>query len=479
MLKTPSQRIFWLVLSGFLIITAYFTIWTYNSMLQQAEKSLLLRLEGISNAIALQVDGDLHRQIAAKYPQKDAILYNSQDTDYYKIHRILRSNAEANMLKTPVYTMVFDSAVKHFEFIVTSADSPYYRHIYDTYPKLLYERFTEGGTIPMYSDMYGVWLSAFAPIRDKHGHAVAILMTDERFDSFIQKASTTVINSLMVALFIILPIILLLIYTLRRLIFRESRMKRRLEEAYQTNLKISKELEKSYEKLSSIDKLRKEMIANISHDLRTPLTNLSGYIETLYLRRHDITLPEREKFLNIALKESERLKRLIDDLFELSKLEANQVTLHIEAFPIAELIQDIIAKYDLIGEKKGITIQSSFSENTPWVKADIKLIDRVLQNLMDNAIRYNLKENGKIILTNEVIDKKIFIHVKNTGNVIPPSVIPQLFDRYFKEGNAEGSTGLGLAISKKIINLHACDIFVESRDGFNDFSFGLPVFKNN
>jgi signal transduction histidine kinase len=471
-----TKRILWLVLIGYLLVTAYFVGWTYFRSCDQAESSSLLRLEGIANAIALQIDADVHSQVVARYPSKDAILFNTQDTNYDKIHYILARNAEANMVKTPVYTMVYDTTKQHFQFIGTSADTPYFRHEYRSFQPLLKEKYTEGGILSMYKDEFGMWLSAFTPIRDMHGQPAGIVMVDEQFNPFIEKARRAALQNLGVSLFIILPIILLLIYWLRRMLFREERMKQKLETAFQTNLKISEELELSYEKLASIDKLRKEMIANISHDLRTPLTNLSGYIETLFIRRHDITMPERERFLTIAQKESHRLKKLIEDLFELSKLESNQTPLQTEPFPIAELLQDIVTKYELICTQKSIKITTNLSENLPWVVADIKLIDRVLQNLFDNAVRYN-QANGWIDLHLQKIDNQLIIKISNTSETIPPSVLSQIFDRYFKNSDVEGSTGLGLAIVKKIVDLHGSTIAVESHDGVTAFAFALPTYR--
>jgi signal transduction histidine kinase len=470
-----TKRIFWLVFIGYLLVTAYFVGWTYFRFCEQAEQSSLFRLEGIANAVALQIDGDVHQKVAARYAAKDAILFNTQDTDYYNIDYVLARNAEANMVKTPVYTMVLDSAKQHFQFIGTSADTPYFRHEYRSFQPILKEKYTEGGVIPMYKDEFGMWLSAFTPIRDKLGKPVAVVMVDEQFDRFIMKARQVAFQNLFISLFIILPFILLLVYWLRRLLFRQQRLKRELETAFQTNLKISEELELSYEKLQSIDNLRKEMIANISHDLRTPLTNLSGYIETLFIRRHDITMPERERFLTIAQQESHRLKKLIEDLFELSKLESNQTQLNTEPFPIAELLQDIVTKYEVVCTQNKIQMTTNLSENMPWVVADIKLIDRVLQNLFDNAIRYNVP-NGYIDLFLQKQENQLVIKIANTGETIPPSVLTQIFDRYFKNSAIEGSTGLGLAIVKKIVDLHGSHIVVTSVEGVTTFSFSLPVY---
>jgi signal transduction histidine kinase len=482
-LKKPTSRIFVLVLIGYLLITAYFTVWNYRRQSEQYEERSLFRLEGIANSLALQINGDMHQQVEKRYPLKDAILFNVQDTDYFQIHYVLRRNYEANMLETPTYTMIFDSTKRIFEFIATSNDAPYFRHAYNSFHPILQEHYTEGGKIPMYMDQFGMWLTAFAPVRDSRGHCVGVVMVDEKFDAFATKARNMALRNLAIALCIILPIIVLLVLGLRRLLFREERMKKRLEDAYDTNLKISQELAQSNDKLTEIDTLRREMIANISHDLRTPLTNLSGYLETLFMRRHTITMDERERFLTIAQSESVRLKKMIEDLFELSKLESNAITLNAEPFPIAELLQDVIAKYAVICKEQGIDIETNVSENTPWVKADLKLVDRVFQNLLDNAVRHNapLKLNGVnrniIRLHVEVTEPKLVIRISNTSETIDPSVLPHLFDRYFKTSTAENSTGLGLAIAQKIVNLHQCHIHVFSNKGWTSFEFRLPLYK--
>jgi signal transduction histidine kinase len=482
-LKRPTSRIFLLVLIGYLLITAYFTVWNYQRQSEQYEERSLFRLEGIANSLALQINGDVHHQVEQRYPLKDGVLFNAQDTDYYQIHYILRRNFEANMLETPTYTLVLDTAKGIFNFIATSNDAPYFRHTYNSFHPILQERYTEGGRISMYTDQFGMWLTAFAPIRDSHGQTVGVVMVDEKFDAFALKVRNMALRNLVIALCIILPVIVLLVLGLRRLLFREERMKKRLEDAYDTNLTISQELAQSNDKLRGIDTLRKEMIANISHDLRTPLTNLTGYLETLFMRRHTITMDERERFLTIAQSESQRLKKMIEDLFELSKLESNSIALNLEPFPIAELLQDVMAKYAVICKENGIEIQTNISENTPWVKADLKLVDRVFQNLLDNAVRHNAPSKtednvgGVIRLFVEVIEPKLVIKIANTSETIDPSVIPHLFDRYFKTSTSEHSTGLGLAIAQKIVHLHNCHIHVTSVDGWTAFQFGLPLYK--
>jgi signal transduction histidine kinase len=465
-----ARRIFAVVLLGIAIIISFLTVWSYKNELKSEETAYLLRLEGIARSLALQSGvAEGHEILLEKYKDKDDISRLGQDSTYDFLHRWLRQNWESNMLKSDIYTMVFDSIQSKFCFVATSGLSPYYRHQYAFFHKCLLDKYNEGSILNMYGDEFGMWLSAFAPIKNKFGKTVAILMADEKFDVFIQNARTKALKNVFLALIIALPFAVLLAIWVRRMLLREDR--------------LSQELEKSYEKLASLDKLRKEMIANISHDLRTPLSSLSGYLETVILKKDSLNEADRDRFLGISLKESVRLRDLIDDLFELSKLEANQVKLNTQPFPMAELAQDVLYKYELIGREKNIKVEALLLE-TAWVEADLKLINRVLQNFFDNAIRYN-QDGGKIVfkLEKDHLDpQKMKIEVKNTGIGIEKEDLPHIFDRYFKKSDSQkhtGSTGLGLAIVKKMLDLHQEPIEVTSENGWTTFGFKLPIWQKN
>lgn len=239
---------------------------------------------------------------------------------------------------------------------------------------------------------------------------------------------------------------------------------------------MAETIEKNIEKLKGIDKLRKELIGNISHDLRTPVASIQGYAETLILKKDQLLPEQREKYLNIIYKSCERLKKLVADLFELSKLQSNQVTLHIEPFSVAELVHDVANKYRLISKKKGININTVISKNTPVVEADISLIERVLQNLMDNAIRFCNEGDTVTIVIDPEDPEHVRIRIADTGEGISTDMLPHIFERYYKSGEYKHSTGLGLAIVKNIIDLHGTSIQVESVPGKGtSFYFSLPV----
>lgn len=233
---------------------------------------------------------------------------------------------------------------------------------------------------------------------------------------------------------------------------------------------------KHIREIESVERLRRELIANVSHDLRTPLASIHGFAETLLMKQDDLSPEARIRYTETILKGAERMKKLVDDLFELSKLEAREVTAQFESFNLAELVYDISAKYAILAEQQGVDLQTKIPKDLPMIQADIALMDRVLQNLVDNALKHTPK-GGKIVL--ELVKKSNLMEVRvaDTGVGIPASELPYVFDRYRKAGSRkrEGA-GLGLAIVKKILEMHQAEIFVSSRENEGtEFWFALQA----
>lgn len=242
---------------------------------------------------------------------------------------------------------------------------------------------------------------------------------------------------------------------------------------------MSHRIIKQINEIRQVDVHRRELVSNISHDLRTPLASLQGYIETLLLKGGDNFTQEQRLYLDTALRHSKRLTKLVSELFELAKLDAGQMDVHFEPFHPGELVQDIAKKFQLLAEKKGVSIETNFPESLPFVFADIGLIERALQNLIDNAIRHT-QEGGTVGIFLIPEKSGIRVQVRDNGCGISGDDIPYIFDRFYraKGGNLSGSTGLGLAITKGIIELHGSLIEVES--GINTgttFTFLLPLYK--
>ena len=230
----------------------------------------------------------------------------------------------------------------------------------------------------------------------------------------------------------------------------------------QTFNEMADTLVQNIEQLKSLEKLRSELIANISHDLRTPIAVIHGYAETLLLK--DNIAPEDEiRYKKTILSSSDSLHHLVNELFEFSKLEARQILPQKEPFFITELINDSLLKYQLIADNKNIVIKPIFSKNIPMVLADIAMIDRVLQNLLDNAIKFT-PAGGSISV--ELLEKinGVEIKISDSGIGISEEELPFIFDRYHKNTQIRSNgIGLGLAIVKKILELHDSVISVKSK----------------
>ncbi|MEP7170379.1 MAG: ATP-binding protein, partial [Bacteroidota bacterium] len=241
-------------------------------------------------------------------------------------------------------------------------------------------------------------------------------------------------------------------------------------------------LTSNIEKLKEVENLRRELIANVSHDLRTPISIIQGYIETLQMKAATLTPEERNRYLHIISESTGKLEKLVTELFELSKLEANQVEPKKEPFFISELVNDISGKYQVIANVKNISISTELSKELPAVYADVSLIERVLQNLIDNAMKFT-PEGGKIIIKTFKNEADVEVIVTDTGIGVPEDEREQIFGRYYKANNftdLKNSTGLGLAIVKKILDLHDSSLDLQTKvNKGSSFIFRLPVYHSN
>jgi len=234
------------------------------------------------------------------------------------------------------------------------------------------------------------------------------------------------------------------------------------------------------DELKSVENLRRELIANVSHDLRTPLAIVQGYVETLLIKEGNISKEDRTKYLKTSMSSLERLSSLIAQLFEYSKLEAKQIEAVKEPFFISELAQDVAAKYQILAEEKGIKIHLEEKENLPLVFADVGLVERVIQNLMDNALNYTPK-GGEVTIELISQDDSVQIGIKDNGPGIPEEEQSFIFERYrraSRTGKKSKGAGLGLAIVKKILELH--DTSIQVRSKLNEgtaFMFQLPTYS--
>jgi hypothetical protein len=247
---------------------------------------------------------------------------------------------------------------------------------------------------------------------------------------------------------------------------------------------MSKRIVCQLEALAQVDARRRELLANVSHDLRTPLASMQGYLETLLLKDGSLTAEERRSYLSVATRHCERLGKLVRDLFELTRLEAREIRPRLERFPLAELVQDVAQKFELQARKAGQRLVTEIAPEVPMVLADIGMIERVLENLIENAMRYTPAE-GTIRITLRAEDVRpeegaVRLCVSDSGKGIAADELASVFDRYYRvdrgePGNA-AHAGLGLAITRRIVELHGGEIHAESPPGAGaSFVVRLPL----
>jgi signal transduction histidine kinase len=239
---------------------------------------------------------------------------------------------------------------------------------------------------------------------------------------------------------------------------------------------LAKRIDQQWQSLMVQDQQRREFIANISHDLRTPLTSLHGYLETLSVKSDHLSNEDRQRYLNIALTQSKKVGRLAQELFELARLEYGVVKPQKEPFSLSELVQDVFQKFELATETRGQKLLADITPGIPLVNADLGMIERVLTNLLDNAIRFT-PEGGTIEIKLWPHEGQVMVQLKDSGPGIAPELKDNLFVRpSILSTNKHRAGGLGLMIVRRILQLHGSDIrLIEQSKQGACFQFSVPV----
>ncbi|MEZ5667567.1 MAG: HAMP domain-containing sensor histidine kinase [Alphaproteobacteria bacterium] len=230
--------------------------------------------------------------------------------------------------------------------------------------------------------------------------------------------------------------------------------------------------------LERADEARRTMVANISHDLRTPLATLRGFLETLMIKGTALDPATRQRYLALASDYAVRLTDRIGELFELSSLEAPSPRLAMQPFSIAELAQDMAGKLADTAGRRGIRFTADIARDTPFVVGDIGLIERVFEKLIENAFRFT-PAGGRVTVTVAHAGDSVYAQVEDSGPGIAAADLPHIFDRHYQGDPGRGAlgegAGLGLAIAKRIVALHRGRIGALDRTGGATVYFELPA----
>lgn len=247
-------------------------------------------------------------------------------------------------------------------------------------------------------------------------------------------------------------------------------------------VQLAERIRSQMQELQKTDEIRRELFANVSHDLRTPLTTLHAHLETLSIK-DELSAEERRTYLAISVRQSQRLIKLTEQLLELAELDARQIRLAPERFQLAELAHDVAMKFELTAKRRGITVDVVHPEQVPLVIADIALVEQVFSNLIENAVRY---APAASTVTVRLIPQRhaVRAEIHDPGQGIPAGERERVFERFYRgdksRSSESGHAGLGLAIVRGILELHGRSVdFVSTPTEGTTFFFDLPIAGNS
>ena len=233
--------------------------------------------------------------------------------------------------------------------------------------------------------------------------------------------------------------------------------------------------------LRKLERVRRDFVANVSHEFRTPLTAIQGFSETL-LGGAMNDPQNRDRFLGIILEHARRLARLTDDLLMLSKMDADRLELELRRLPVEQLVAGCVETAQPRAVEKDLRLSVNLGKKLPDIAGDRRRLTEVLQNLLDNAIQYT-PAGGQIMVSAERHDGDVVFTVSDTGIGIPQADQPRIFERFYRVDVARsrevGGTGLGLSIAKHLMEAHGGRLWVESEVGQgSQFHFSVPIFDS-
>ncbi|MDZ4822166.1 MAG: HAMP domain-containing sensor histidine kinase [Flavobacteriales bacterium] len=450
-----TNRVLVYTLIAITLIAVYMTVNSYYTQVALYEEKEMFKLDCIANAVAYKISGEEHKQLVEAYPKAEQAASARADSSYRKIHDQMSMAKKMTGVPSEMYTVVRDTNIgaKNF-YLAIATDNPNWLSELNGNEERLDTMYAKGGMLGRFEKNGETWMGALSPVMDANGNAAGVLSVEETFSSFMAKARDQIYINIIISLAFILIVGSLVFYSVRDILARQQRL--------------------ALERLE-VENMRHELIANVSHDLRTPLASIHGYIETLLMKRDELDKEQMTKYLNTTLQSADKLRTLVDELFDLSKLESKERKLNIESFSVSEIVYDVTNNFRIAAQEKGVEIIHDLPTHLPNVKADLGLIDRVLQNLISNSLRFS-STGQNITLKVEQNGRRLWLHVDDQGSGITDEELPHIFNRYHKGKTSKTGSGLGLAIVKGILDLHKSEYKVESKvNEGTRFSFSLDI----
>ncbi len=436
-----ANRILIYTLVAITLIAVYITINSYYTQLALNEEKEMFKLDCIASATAYKISGDEHSQLVGKYPTPELGNAAAADSSYHKIQELMMMAKVMTRIPSEMYTVVRDASGTAFSQAVGTEKQEWLSPVKGQVQ--LDTLFRKGGMIGRFQKNGETWLGAVSPVMDAQGNAVGVLAVEETFSSFMGKARNQILFNIFLSLCFVSIIGALIFFSLKNILKRQQQLA----------------LEKA-----AVESMRSELLANVSHDLRTPLASIYGYIETVLMKRDELDKDLMTRYLNTTLQSTNKLRNLVDELFELSKLESRERKLNLEPLSIADLIHDVAGQMRIEAAEKKVEIRLDMPASLPSVVGDVALIDRVLQNLVSNSLKHT-GEGKHIALSASQENGRVWVTVADNGSGISSEDLPHIFNRFRKGKTEKQGTGLGLAIVKGILDLHEAPYEIDSQEG--------------
>ena len=230
------------------------------------------------------------------------------------------------------------------------------------------------------------------------------------------------------------------------------------------------------DELNTLEQARKTFVANVSHEMRSPLTSMRGFLEAM----QDGTISQEDygKYLDVVIAENKRMTAMVNDLLDLARIESGEYAMNRQTFDVNEVIRRILITFEARISGKRLAVETDFKQNHCYVESDLMQISQVIHNLVDNAIKFS-NDGGKLIVSTDCSKRDALVKVKDFGPGIAAEDLPYVFDRFYKGEKAHtpsghSGTGLGLSIVKRIIDSQGQTIVVKSEEGaWTEFAFTL------
>ena len=399
------KRLRILLIVGICTMGFFHCLDSYFKKLAAEKQALLYKLTAITSTLSTSINGDIHQHLFNKYPHKDGIKSNDQNSNYAALQKKLFNAFQINQLRSSIYTLVLDSSADSgkpiFKFGIASSENPFFRHSYVSYPKELLETYYSGGTLLDYEDENGTWISSWTPIKNKNGKVVGVVQADYPFNDFIINANKILLKEFAISLIFLALICLFLNNVFSSLIKRENAIGS-LNDLIESQKSMITETKIAKEKAEEAVKAKSRFLANMSHEIRTPLNGVMG-LTNLLLNTNPNS--KQKQYLDSVVTSSETLMVVINDILDISKIEAGKLTIQNKSFNLKNTFSQIIEMMNSKAVESGLELELVIDPLLPEILiGDPARLSQILYNIVGNSIKFT--EKGKVIIVASLKEKE-------------------------------------------------------------------------